>query len=39
MVKEREKEILKILISEKKVTVKDLAARLYSSEPSVRSRR
>ena len=36
MVKEREKEILKILISEKKVTVKDLAARLYSSEPSVR---
>ncbi len=36
MMKEREKEILKILISEKKAAVKDLAARLYSSEPSVR---
>ena len=36
MVKEREKEILRILIAEKTVTVKDLAARLYSSEPSVR---
>ena len=36
MMKERETEILKILISEKKVTVKDLAVRLYSSEPSIR---
>lgn len=34
--RERETEILKILIAEKKVTVKELAVRLYSSEPSVR---
>ena len=34
--RERETEILKILITEKKVTVKELAVRLYSSEPSVR---
>ena len=36
MNKEREKSILEIAIKEKSVTVKDLARRLYSSEPSIR---
>ena len=36
MNKEREKRILEIAIKEKSVTVKDLAQRLYSSEPSIR---
>ena len=36
MNKEREKKILEIAIKEKSVTVKDLAQRLYSSEPSIR---
>ena len=36
MNKDREKQILEILLKEKKVNVKDLAARLYSSEPSIR---
>lgn len=33
---EREKSILQILIQEKEVRVKDLARRLYASEPSIR---
>ncbi len=33
---ERSKQILEILLTEKKVTVSDLAKRLYSSEPSIR---
>lgn len=33
---ERKKQILEILLKEKEVTVKDLAARLYISEPSIR---
>lgn len=36
MNKEREKLILEILLKEKKVNVKDLASRLYASEPSIR---
>lgn len=36
MNKEREKAILEIAIKEKTVTVKDLAKRLYASEPSIR---
>ena len=36
MNKEREKSILEIAIKEKAVTVKNLAQRLYSSEPSIR---
>ena len=36
MNKEREKEILEIILKEKTVTVKELAQRLYSSEPSIR---
>ena len=36
MNKEREKSILEIAIKEKSITVKDLARRLYSSEPSIR---
>ena len=36
MNKEREKSILEIAIKEKSVSVKDLAQRLYSSEPSIR---
>lgn len=36
MNKEREKAILEIAIKEKTVTVKDLSARLFASEPSVR---
>ncbi len=36
MNKDREKQILEILLKEKKVNVKDLAGRLYSSEPSIR---
>ena len=36
MSKEREKQILEILLKEKKVTVGDLAATLFVSEPSVR---
>ncbi len=36
MNKEREKKILEIALKEKNVTVKDLAHRLYSSEPSIR---
>ena len=36
MNKERKKEILSIIIKEKQVTVKDLAKRLYISEPSIR---
>ncbi len=36
MNKEREKSILEIAIKEKSVTVKDLAERLYASEPSIR---
>lgn len=36
MNKEREKSILEILLSEGKVYVRDLAERLYSSEPSIR---
>lgn len=36
MNKEREKSILEIAIKEKSVTVRDLARRLYSSEPSIR---
>lgn len=36
MNKEREKRILEIAIKEKSVTVKGLAQRLYSSEPSIR---
>lgn len=36
MNKEREKNILEIAIKEKSVTVRDLAQRLYSSEPSIR---
>lgn len=33
---ERRKQILELLLREKRVTVKDLATRLYSSEPSIR---
>ena len=33
---ERKRQILEILLKEKKVNVKDLAARLYISEPSIR---
>jgi len=33
---EREKQILEFILKQKKVTVKELAARLYVSEPSVR---
>ncbi len=33
---ERERSILEILLQEKKVTVKDLAKRLFTSEPSIR---
>ena len=36
MNKEREKEILEIILKEKTVTVKELAKRLYASEPSIR---
>ena len=36
MNKDREKSILEIVIKEKTVTVKDLARRLYASEPSIR---
>lgn len=36
MSQERKKQILEILLKEKKVTVKDLARRLYISEPSIR---
>lgn len=36
MNKDREKLILEILLKEKEVNVKDLAGRLYSSEPSIR---
>ena len=36
MNKDREKSILEIVIKEKAVTVKDLARRLYASEPSIR---
>lgn len=36
MNKEREKAILEIAIKEKRVTVKNLAQRLYASEPSIR---
>ena len=36
MNKEREKSILEIAIREKQVTVRDLARRLYASEPSIR---
>lgn len=36
MNKEREKEILKILLSEKRIYVKDLSERIYASEPSIR---
>lgn len=36
MNKEREKEILKILLAEKRVYVKNLAERTYASEPSIR---
>lgn len=36
MNKEREKSILEILLSEEKVYVRDLAERLYASEPSIR---
>lgn len=36
MNKDREKLILEILLQEKEVNVKDLAARLYASEPSIR---
>ena len=36
MNKDREKMILEILLKEKQVSVKDLAARLYASEPSIR---
>lgn len=36
MNKDREKLILEILLKEKQVNVKDLAGRLYSSEPSIR---
>lgn len=35
-ISERTKQILEILLNEKKVTVSDLAKRLYSSEPSIR---
>lgn len=36
MNKEREKSILEIAIKEKTITVKNLAQRLYASEPSIR---
>lgn len=36
MNKEREKAIIEIALKEKRVTVKDLAKRLYASEPSIR---
>lgn len=36
MSKEREKEILKLLLSQKKVTVTELAGRLFTSESSIR---
>lgn len=36
MNQEREKSILQYLIKEKKVTVKEMAAKLYASEPSIR---
>ena len=36
MNKDREKAILEIAIKEKRVTVKNLAQRLYASEPSIR---
>ena len=36
MNREREKSILEIAVKEKTVTVKDLAHRLYASEPSIR---
>lgn len=36
MNKEREKSILEIAIKEKSISVKDLAQRLYASEPSIR---
>ena len=33
---DRERSILKILVHDKKVTVKDLSTRLFTSEPSIR---
>ena len=36
MKKEREKQIMEILLKEQKATVKELAGRLYASEPSIR---
>lgn len=36
MNREREKSILEIIVREKRVTVRELAVRLYASEPSVR---
>ena len=36
MNREREKSIMEIAVKEKTVTVKDLAHRLYASEPSIR---
>ena len=36
MSKERDKEILELLVSQKQATVKELAAHLFVSEPSIR---
>ncbi len=36
MNREREKQILKALLTEKQITVKEMAKRLYASEPSIR---
>lgn len=36
MNKERERKILEMILAEKKVTVKELAKKLYASEPSIR---
>ena len=36
MIKERQRAILELLIERKKATVKELAAALYISEPSIR---
>ena len=36
MNREREKSIMEIAVKEKTITVKDLAHRLYASEPSIR---
>ena len=36
MNRDREKQILEILLQERRVSVSDLAKRLYASEPSIR---